>query len=445
MKELSRLILYCLNLTAVEALLQWFAMRGGAGLVLGVHEAYYICNDCMESEKSYLDELEAVLLSNQDILRPMPIGCSNASNSDCKCQNCMRRELLDEERKNEVELLQSCWHDLRQIIRQMFRDGLNANMTSNKGKKFDVEKIKRNVALLAEKDPHQLYIRLESIGYEYVMNLKSDDLWQILVAPQVVPALIQLYQAGANEEKMEIERAKLFIKTLLDRFSCQQETARNMSPLLAPLDELYLSRFGISWKVVNHHIFDRVIYQDDLLLNYLPRLEGALKCKLVVDDDEDEEKADGQMQHAGAEAAQKDIPQGAVELAQSFRVFHKLMVTTREIFKKASANIALYTKQQKVISHITRRAKSDLLKEDLEFFKNQRKLIRNCTLRKRHCYEWHADLAAYGDDLTDFLIGDERKHDAPALLYLDKQRYDESARALLFLPTGLFSHVRQKS
>ncbi|VDM51277.1 unnamed protein product, partial [Toxocara canis] len=39
--------------------------------------------------------------------------------------------------------------------------------------------------------------------------------------------------------------------------------------------------------------------------------------------------------------ARADIPPGALELARSFRVFHKLMVTSREIFKKANASIAL--------------------------------------------------------------------------------------------------------
>ncbi|VDK89485.1 unnamed protein product [Litomosoides sigmodontis] len=365
--------------------------------------AYCICDDCMENEKGHAEEFEATL-SNNDKARSLSTGRDgpdfNACNH-CKCQNCVQRQVMNKERRKETEVLQRCWHDLRQNVREMFRDGLNANMTSSKGKQFDVDKIKRDVTILAEKDPHQLYKRLESIGHEYVMNLKSDDLWQILVAPQVVPDLIQLYEGGASEEQMELERAKLFIKTLLDRFSCQQETARNMSPLLAVLDEDYLSQFGISWKVVNHHIFDRVIYQDDLLLNYLPSLENALKCKLIVPDEDEEDRR----QHAYTEASFTDIPQGVLELAQNFRIFHKLMVTSREIFKKANANIVLYTEQQKIINHIKQKAKGGLLKEDLEFFKIQRKMIRNCILRTGQYYQWHADLTAFGD-LTDFMDDD---------------------------------------
>lgn len=74
------------------------------------------------------------------------------------------------------------------------------------------------------------------------------------------------------------------------------------------------------------------------------------RCKLIVRDDENEED---RRQRACTEASRADIPQGALELAQSFRVFHKLMVTSREIFKKASANIVLYTEQQKVINHVS--------------------------------------------------------------------------------------------
>ncbi|MCP9265730.1 hypothetical protein DINM_021106 [Dirofilaria immitis] len=141
-------------------------------------------------------------------------------------------------------------------------------------------------------------------------------------------------------------------------------------------DDDYLSQFGISWKVVNHHIFDRVIYQDDLLLNYLPSLENALKCKLIVHDDENEEN---HRQQTCVEANRADIPQGALELAQSFRVFHKLM--------------------------IKRKTKDDLLNKDLEFFKSQQKIVHNCILRKEQYYQWHTNLTAFGD-LTD-LIDDE--------------------------------------
>ncbi|VDM45258.1 unnamed protein product [Toxocara canis] len=51
--------------------------------------------------------------------------------------------------------------------------------------------------------------------------------------------------------------------------------------------------------------------------------------------------------------ARADIPPGALELARSFRVFHKLMVTSREIFKKANASIALFAEQPNVIHQVS--------------------------------------------------------------------------------------------
>lgn len=49
--------------------------------------------------------------------------------------------------EKEVQKIQACWQELRQNIRQMYRDGLDKNLLSLKGRKFDIEKIKRSVAL----------------------------------------------------------------------------------------------------------------------------------------------------------------------------------------------------------------------------------------------------------------------------------------------------------
>ncbi|VDK47322.1 unnamed protein product [Anisakis simplex] len=375
--------------------------------------AYYICDKCMDCEKEHTREIDAKLLNSNVTQQFHSLSNDDLTASDhtctaCKCQICTRRREAIVERNHELSMLQVCWKDLRQNVRQMFREGLDATMTSLKGKKFNVERIKRNVSILAERDPHQLYKRLESIGHEYVMNLKSDDLWQILVAPQIVPALIKLFESGASKEKMELERVKLFIRTLLDRFSCQQETVRNMSPLLSPLDEEYLSQFGISWKILNHHIFDCVIYQDDLLINFIPSMEKMLKCPLILSDESDEQRKERERR----ETSSTDIPLGALELAQSFRVFHKLMITSREIFKKANAQITLISQQQTIINYvnffihfIANKAKGELLEEDLEFFKSQRRMIRNCT-SKRH-FRRLGDLLTKGDDTDQCSMGND--------------------------------------
>lgn len=44
-----------------------------------------------------------------------------------------------------------------------------------------------------------------------------------------------------------------------------------------------------------------------------------------------------------------DIYSGVQELAQSFRVFHRLMVTSREIFLKANAHVKDYVIKQRLI------------------------------------------------------------------------------------------------
>ena len=73
------------------------------------------------------------------------------------------------------------------------------------------------------------------------------------------------------------------------------------------------------------------------------------RCSLIVPEESEEETA----ARVKAEAARTDIPQGALELARSFRVLHNLMITSREIFKKADANLALFAEQQDIIRHVS--------------------------------------------------------------------------------------------
>lgn len=103
-------------------------------------------------------------------------------------------------------------------------------------------------------------------------------------------------------------------------------------------------------------------------------MRNSYRCQLIISDESDEERAARERR----EAARTDIPPGALELAQSFRVFHKLMVTSREIFKKANANIALFAEQQNIIHHVNVHSLisslilASLVRRDV--------VIKNCTL-----------------------------------------------------------------
>lgn len=55
---------------------------------------------------------------------------------------------MEKERLREVELLRSYWNDLKKNIRLMFRNGLTTDMCSLKGKKYDVERLRRHVEVL---------------------------------------------------------------------------------------------------------------------------------------------------------------------------------------------------------------------------------------------------------------------------------------------------------
>jgi hypothetical protein len=49
-------------------------------------------------------------------------------------------------------------------------------------------------------------------------------------------------------------------------------------------DVAHLEKFGITWKVINHHLFEAVVYQDGLIVGYLPAIAnrlGYVLCKYM--------------------------------------------------------------------------------------------------------------------------------------------------------------------
>ncbi|MCP9264403.1 hypothetical protein DINM_022474 [Dirofilaria immitis] len=170
-------------------------------------------------------------LTRKTGLKLLGIEWDNSKNefNDIKATNDIRKDKITSKTRKQEPIRQYSWLEFLAVA-----NGIKA-----------LKFIKQEIDM--EKQNESEHWGLKKIG-EYVMNLKSDDLWQILVVPQVVIALIRLHESGANDD--------------------------------------YLSQFRISWKVVNHHSFDRNIYQDDFLLN---SLENAFKCKLIVNDDENEE------------------------------------------------------------------------------------------------------------------------------------------------------------
>ncbi len=98
---------------------------------------------------------------------------------------------------------------------------------------------------LVERDAHQLYQRLESLGREYIMEIKV-NLLQIIVSPDKVSGLNNcekeeddVTNGNGNNHSISIEQAKLFLKSTLDYFSRYQETVRNMYSFMRELVRIW--------------------------------------------------------------------------------------------------------------------------------------------------------------------------------------------------------------
>lgn len=117
--------------------------------------------------------------------------------------------------------------------------------------------------------------------------------------------------------------------------------------------------------MINHHLFDAVIYQDELLTVNLPVLSKILgyrfdnrnkggykldnhnnknifRVDLITEDETDEER----QRRSALEASIPNLSPGVLELAHSFRALDRLMRTSREIWHKAHNLMQIYATKQ---------------------------------------------------------------------------------------------------
>lgn len=110
----------------------------------------------------------------------------------CPGAKCPIRTRLEDEKKNMVENLRHCWRYVRSNIRALLYR--KAEMANPRGEanEIDIETLTAKTNLLIDQDPHQLYKRLESMGHNFVMEMKV-SLFQILVSPEKHPMLKKVF------------------------------------------------------------------------------------------------------------------------------------------------------------------------------------------------------------------------------------------------------------
>jgi hypothetical protein len=110
-----------------------------------------------------------------------------------------------------------------------------------------------------QRDPHQLFQRLESQGREYVIEMKVRLLKQLTSGHKTPP------------------QAKQFVSMLLEEYSNLCLVAKTLASFLTELEQKHLKRFQLTWELHNKHLFQSIIYMDPVVQNSLPMLVTQLR------------------------------------------------------------------------------------------------------------------------------------------------------------------------
>ncbi|XP_054264698.1 protein FAM193A-like isoform X2 [Macrosteles quadrilineatus] len=242
----------------------------------------------------------------------------------CSCDACKDRRVVAENTVEEMRRLQAHWMDLRQYIRMVYRMAMEVKSPTEGYQEF----IKEHVHKLCTCDPHQLYQRLESQVQEFVIETKVRQL-ELLKREKDSPVL-----------------AYLFISGLLDSYKKLMAAANELAPLLEQLQTEHLSKFNLTWKVLNQHLYQSCVYTDPFVQNKVP--ECIAKLSNSCPDPGDANK----------------------KLVREFLSFDDEITLVGSMWREAEARIHQYNQEQ-----ATLKAKQRMMKEDWEFFKAQRKLI----------------------------------------------------------------------
>ncbi|KAI1733314.1 ribosomal l28e protein family domain-containing protein [Ditylenchus destructor] len=316
------------------------------------------CKKCHSSRSNH----SSTSPSNRSGSTSQPNGTT--TKKKCPGAQCPKRK--EGEFANE---LQNHWRMVRRFLQRI----MNAEMAPHLAIKEGKIPHKQSLITLCKLDPHQLFKRFETVTTEIVMSLKV-SLWNILVTPNNVPSLKKIYDMKPPANVIAIAQAKYFIKALLDEFHRFQQLVKDASIFAQPLDDMYLKQFGVTWKIVNHHIFDKVIYQDELFRSFVPYMEAALQVKLT--DELSKHNMDNSHNSTLNDELQKQFPElftGIHALIRSFQLFHRLMLTSREMFRRAELLMQAFVEQQQFLHN---RAKVEILEKDMNFFTQQRRMIR---------------------------------------------------------------------
>ncbi|XP_025068365.1 protein FAM193A isoform X3 [Alligator sinensis] len=330
-----------------------------------LHLPLWVCPDCrrtVEKEERHAT-LEQSLVS-QDFLLHMPLGNSgsqqesvgggritvgaqtvpsadinSSSPSDvaCNCEACNERREISAETERESQQLQNYWSEVRYMVRCIYRQaGTPLADDQDQSLVPDKEGMKELVDRLCERDPYQLYQRLEQQAREYVLEMKVRLLRHLSLGSKVASTLAIQGPPQAHQ----------FISLLLEEYSALCQASCTISAFLVTLENEHLKKFQVTWELHNKHLFENLVFSEPLLQNSLPTLVSQLRLGTTRD------------------SCSEDMYS---TLLQRYHQLEQEMGQVAEAWLECQKRIDDYVDEQMAM-----KTKQRMLKEDWEFFKQRR-------------------------------------------------------------------------
>uniref|UniRef100_A0A8C8FTY4 FAM193 C-terminal domain-containing protein n=1 Tax=Oncorhynchus tshawytscha TaxID=74940 RepID=A0A8C8FTY4_ONCTS len=305
----------------------------------------WVCPDCrrtVEKEDRHAS-LEQSLVS-QDFLLHMPVGNGGLGQD---CEACNERREISAESERESQLLQNHWSEVRYLVRCIYRQtGTPLADDHDQPLDRDKEGMKELVDRLCEKDPYQLYQRLEQQAREYVLEMKVRLLKHLSTGSKAAAAAAQ----GPPQ-------AHQFISLLLEEYSALCQAARTISGFLLTLENEHLQKFQVTWELHNKHLFENLVFSEPILHSSLPALVAQLRHGTASHDSYSEDMYR--------------------TLLESYQQLEQEMAATAAEWQECEKRIDDYVDEQ------TLKTKQRMLKEDWEFFKQRRFIEEQLTNSKK--------------------------------------------------------------
>uniref|UniRef100_A0A8C9S7M5 Family with sequence similarity 193 member A n=1 Tax=Scleropages formosus TaxID=113540 RepID=A0A8C9S7M5_SCLFO len=324
----------------------------------------WVCHDCRSAVgREERHSVTEHTLPTQDFLLHVPVGTSGmlsesvapgqlvptaaslptpdssslpATEGPCSCGSCSKQREMSADVERESVLLHKCWSEVRYMVRCIYRQtGTPLAESQDLPQDQEKEGMKELVDRLCRKDPYQLYQRLEQQAREYVLEVRD--------------RLLKHLPPGPRDPAGERSRpeAHHFLSVLLVEYSALCQAARTISTFLPTLENQHLKRFHVTWELHDKHLFEKLVFSEPLLCNSWPSLVAQLR-------------QGASPQYSFGEGVYATLLQRCQQLEQE-------MAKVATQWLECEKLINDYVDQQTSL-----KAKHRTLKDDWEFFKQQR-------------------------------------------------------------------------